>query len=176
MAVKLPVVFGEAIDELRRALAERPYELVLSVGLSPGRGFIGLERVAINIDDARFPDNAGNLPIDEAIVKGGPAAYFSTLPIKTCLHALTEAGIHAEVSHSAGTYVCNHVFYGLMNAVANLAGTKAGFIHVPYSPEQVTNGVAPSMTVSEVARGLEIIALTSLSTDEDLRITAGTID
>ena len=110
---------------------------MLCVGLAGGRAALSLERVAINLDDARIPDNSGRQPIDRAIVAGGPAAYFATLPIKAAVAALREAGLPAIVSNTAGTFVCNHVFYGLMHRAATIqAAFRGGFLHVPYIPAQ----------------------------------------
>src|SRR5579872_4187789 len=104
----LPVVFGAALPALREAIGAAAPDLVLSVGLAGGRAQLSLERVAINIDGARIPDNDGNRPIDRPVVAGGPAAYFATLPIKGAVAALREAGLPAAVSNTAGTFVCNH--------------------------------------------------------------------
>ena len=144
---------------------------MLAVGQAVGRAVISLERVAINIDDARIPDNAGRQPVDEAVVPGGPAAYFSTLPVKACLQALTDAQIPAEVSQTAGTFVCNHVFYSLMHELARHPAIRGGFIHVPKSPEQAGNG--PSMEIADMARGLEIVARTARAVDADIKLGAG---
>jgi pyroglutamyl-peptidase len=92
--------------------------MVLALGQAGGRCDLSLERVAINVDDARMADNAGNQPIDEAVVAGGPAAYFSSLPIKAMVAGLRAAGFPASVSQTAGTFVCNHVFYGLQHRLA----------------------------------------------------------
>jgi len=170
----LPVEFGGALDRLRDAIAELDPALVLCVGQAGGRAQLSLERVAINLDDARIPDNAGASPVDEAVVADGPAAYFSTLPIKAILSALREAGIPAEISQSAGTYVCNHAFYGLMHAVRGRPGTRGGFIHIPYSPAQAARHPgAPSLPVDTVVDALRIALLTALGTTVDARIAAG---
>ncbi len=108
VAVLLPCAFGAALEVLRGALNERRPQLVLALGQAVGRCALSLERVAINVDDARIADNAGRQPIDEPVVRGAVAAYFSTLPIKAMVAALREAGVPAEVSSTAGTYVCNH--------------------------------------------------------------------
>ncbi len=138
------------MDEVKPAL-------VLCVGQAGGRAQLSLERVAINVDDARIPDNAGACPIDAAIATDGPAAYFTTLPIKAMLAALREAGFPAEVSQTAGTYVCNHVFYGLMHALRHdqsVPGVRGGFIHIPYSPEQAAHHPgAPSLAARYVTAG-----------------------
>lgn len=131
VSVLLPVVFGDALDVLRRALATTSPALAICVGVAARRELVSIERIAINLDDARVPDNAGRQPVDAAVVHDGPAAYFSTLPVKSILRALEAAGIPAGISESAGTYVCNHVFYGLMHALAAQPQVRGGFIHVP---------------------------------------------
>ena len=135
---QLPCVFGKAIGALNAAIDDVHPEMVLCVGQAGGRSDFSVERVAINIDDARIPDNEGNEPVDAAIVADGPAAYFSSLPIKTIVNGLRESGIPASVSQTAGTYVCNHVMYGLMHRLAQPSCNvvKGGFIHIPYLPEQ----------------------------------------
>ncbi|MCQ9164892.1 pyroglutamyl-peptidase I [Arthrobacter sp. STN4] len=172
-AVELPVEFGAAGPALEKALAAGDHDLVLAVGQAGGRAKLSLERVAINVDDARIPDNAGNSPVDEPVVDGGPVGYFSRLPLKACLQQLTRAGIPAEVSQTAGTYVCNHVFYALMHQLASVPGVRGGFIHVPYAPEQAPDGVQPTMEISVMAEGLEVIARTALSTAADIKLAAG---
>src|SRR5256885_193624 len=147
----LPTVFGRALDALDNALTATRPDLVLAVGLAGGRAALSLERVAINLDDARIPDNDGGQPIDRAIVPGGPPAYFATLPIKAAVLALRREGLPAIVSNTAGTFVCNHVFYGLMHLAATRRPTlRGGFLHVPYLPSQATkHDGAPSMARSE---------------------------
>lgn len=170
---QLSVEFGNSLKELRAAIRETKPSLVLCVGQAGGRAAMSLERVAINVDDARIPDNAGARPIDTEIVEGGPAAYFTGLPIKAMLAALREAGIPAEVSQTAGTYVCNHVFYGLMHILRNRR-IRGGFVHIPYSPEQVVHhpGV-PSLPVETVVQGLRIALQVALETDADRKLAAG---
>lgn len=173
-AVELPCVFGEAIRVLEAALEQHRPGLVICAGQAGGRPRISLERVAINCDDARIPDNAGNAPVDQAVVHGGPAAYFSTLPVKAALAALTAAGIPAEVSQTAGTYVCNHVFYGLMHALRLRPGTRGGFVHVPYEPGQLPPGsTAPALPLEQQAEALAVVARTASATTADLRMAAG---
>ena len=170
----LPVEFGASLDALRAALDEVRPALVLCVGQAGGRAQLSLERVAINVDDARIPDNAGAAPIDEPIAADGPAAYFATLPIKAMLAALREAGIPAEVSQTAGTYVCNHVFYGLMHALRATPGVRGGFLHIPYSPEQAARHPgAPSLPVDTVVDGLRVALRTAVATSADRRLAAG---
>lgn len=170
---QLPVAFGKAVAELRAAIRETRPSLVLCVGQAGGRSTISLERVAINVDDARIPDNAGAQPIDVEIVPGGPAAYFTGLPIKAMLAELRAAGIPAEVSQTAGTYVCNHVFYGLMHALRNRR-IRGGFVHIPYSPQQAAQHPdAPSLPIETVVDGLRIALRVALETDTDRRLAAG---
>ncbi|MEC5190611.1 MULTISPECIES: pyroglutamyl-peptidase I [unclassified Arthrobacter] len=174
-AVELPCVFGEATRVLEAALDHYGPDLVVCAGQAGGRPRISLERIAINCDDARIPDNAGNSPVDQAVVSGGPAAYFSTLPVKAVLTALLAAGIPAEVSQTAGTYVCNHLFYGLMHALRHRPGTRGGFVHVPYEPAQLPPGSnQPSLTLEHMTEALAAVVRTTLGTTADLKIAAGT--
>ena len=175
-ARQLPCEFGAALAALRRELdALRPtLAVAVAVGQAGGRAELSLERVAINIDDARIPDNAGRQPIDRPIVAGGPAAYFSTLPIKAQTAALRRAGIPAAVSQSAGTFVCNHVFYGLMHALAG-GPARGGFIHIPYLPEQAAaHPGAPSMSLDTIIAGLTLALETALTATTDIAETGGT--
>ncbi len=170
----LPVEFGASLAALRAAIAKLSPALVLCVGQAGGRAQLSIERVAINVDDARIPDNANCTPIDTPIVPGGPAAYFATLPIKAILADLHAAGIPAEISQTAGTYVCNHVFYGLMHALSKDPHIRGGFVHIPYAPEQVAHHPgAPSLPVDTVIAALRIAVRTALTTADDRRIAAG---
>ena len=147
---------------------------MVCAGQAGGRSRVSLERIAINCDDARIPDNAGNAPVDQPVVTGGPAAYFSTLPVKAALAALLAAGIPAEVSQTAGTYVCNHVFYGLMHALRLRPGTRGGFVHVPYEPAQLPPGSTdPALPLEQLAEALAVVVRSTLATTVDLRIAAG---
>ncbi|WP_426998873.1 pyroglutamyl-peptidase I [Pseudarthrobacter sp. N5] len=173
-AVELPCVFGESASVLRGALDEFRPELAICVGQAGGRERISLERVAINCDDARIPDNAGKQPVDAEVVAGGPAAYFSSLPIKAALHAINVAGIPAEVSQTAGTYVCNHIFYTLMHQLHSRPGARGGFIHVPFEPSQLPQGRStPAMRVELMAQALAVVVRTALVTTVDIRMAAG---
>lgn len=156
----LPTSFGHSLETLRRALEDWPADIVLAVGQAGGRSGLSVERVAINLDDARIPDNAGQQPIDVPVVDGAPAAYFSTLPVKAMVAAIREAGMEASVSHSAGTFVCNHVFFGLRHmAETTWPSIRGGFVHIPYLPEQAAarrtpEGEPPSLDTASVTRGL----------------------
>lgn len=155
----LPTVFGLAWARLEAVLDELDPDLVLCVGEAGGRAELSLERVAINVEDARIADNEGNRPIDRPVVKDGPAAYFATLPLKAAATALVREGLPASVSNSAGTFVCNHVFYSLMHrAAARPPRLGAGLLHVPYLPAQAAaNGGSPSMALDDITRAIEIV-------------------
>jgi pyroglutamyl-peptidase len=173
----LPAVFGRAIDALEDAIVASDPDIVLCVGQAGGRAALSLERIAINVDDARIPDNAGQQPIDRPVVPGGPAAYFATLPVKAAAAALREAGLPAIVSNTAGTFVCNHVFYGLMHlAASRRLRLRGGFLHVPYLPSQAARQQdAPSMALDDIVRGIEIILEVSASRVSDVRTVEGRI-
>jgi pyroglutamyl-peptidase len=172
----LPVAFGAALTSLDHAISTCDPDIVLGVGLAGGRSELSLERVAINVDDARIADNLGQRPIDRAVISAGPAAYFATLPIKAAAAALREAGLPAAVSNSAGTFVCNHVFYGLMHrAATGDARFRGGFLHVPLLPSQAARVPgAPSMALEQIVEGIEIILAVAASRTEDLAVSEGT--
>jgi len=177
VARQMPCVFGQAINSLNLAIDELHPSLIICVGQAGGIAAIHVERVAINVNDARIPDNQGQQPIDESIVVEGPTAYFATLPIKAITNELRQAGIPAVVSQTAGTYVCNHIMYGLLHRL-NLEHNKikGGFIHIPYLPEQaVSHPGAPSMAVETVRAALEKIILVSLQVEQDTKIIGGAI-
>lgn len=160
-ALELPTVFGVAWQVLHTALRQHRPALVVCVGQAGGRSGFHIERVALNLDDARIPDNAGQQPRDRPIEPGAPTAYFSRLPLQAVVAGLHAQGLPAEVSHSAGTFVCNHVFYRLMHALATepeLQGTRGGFVHVPWLPEQGE----PGMALDDVVRGLRVVVETCL--------------
>ncbi len=153
--VVLPTRFGASLARLDDALAEWPADVVLSVGLAGGRNGLTVERVAINLDDARIPDNGGAQPVDRPVVAGAPAAYFANLPVKAMVAAIRTTGLEASVSHSAGTFVCNHVFFGLRHrAETSHPGLRCGFVHIPWSPEQATRHGGPGLDTAAVVRGL----------------------
>jgi pyroglutamyl-peptidase len=149
-AVQLPCVFAQALPAMHQALAQHRPDIVLALGQAEGRCDLSLERVAINVQDARIPDNAGQQPIDVPVIKGGPAAYFSTLPIKSLVAGLKAAGFPASVSQTAGTFVCNQVFYGLQHALVG-QGVHSGFMHLPLLPEQAAHWPGPSLPSWPVA-------------------------
>jgi pyroglutamyl-peptidase len=173
----LPVVYGAALPALRAAIVATAPDIVLCAGLAGGRAELSLERVAINIDDARIPDNDGNQPIDRPVVAGGPAAYFATLPIKAAVAALREAGLPAAVSNSAGTFLCNHIFYGLMHEAAKGGHPfRGGFLHLPYLPGQAARVPgAPSMALEQIVEGIEIILSVAAARADDLVVSEGAL-
>lgn len=162
---------------LQAAIDEVNPDIVLCVGLAGGRSELSLERVAINVQDARIRDNDGDQPIDRPVVPGGPVAHFATLPIKACVAAMRQAGLAAAVSNTAGTFVCNHILYALMDIAGRQpAPLRGGFLHVPYAPEQIARvGTAPSMAIGDIVRGIEIILKVSRSRRSDTRTIEGRI-
>ena len=159
---EIPTIFGKSADILCHTLAEERPDAVISVGQAGGRPNITIERIAINIDDARIPDNDGVKREDVLIKPDGPAAYFSTLPIKGIVAALKKTGIPGDISNSAGTFVCNHIMYAALHyAAESQPGLKAGFVHIPYLPGQVVDKPAmPSMSLETVVDGLKVIIAT----------------
>lgn len=173
--VELPTSYARSAITLRGAIHEVRPDIVLCVGLAGGRSELCLERVAINVQDARIRDNDGKQPIDRPVVRDGPAAHFSTLPIKACVAEMRRAGLPAAVSNSAGTFVCNHVFYALLD-MANRHGLaiRGGFLHIPYMPEQAARlGPVASMSVDDVVRGIEIILAVSAARASDVHTAEG---
>lgn len=157
LKLEIPTVFGKSARLVLEAIEQEKPDYVLSIGQAGGRAEITPERIAINIDDARIPDNEGNRPVNRPIVPDGENAYFSNLPIKSMVEAMKKEGIPTSVSNSAGTYVCNHLMYSVLYYIKkNALPIKAGFIHVPYIPEQTVNKKdKPSMSLEEIVRGLE---------------------
>lgn len=175
-ARRMPCVFGAALRALDEAIDELQPQLVLAIGQAGGRSEITPERVAINIDDGRIADNAGRQPIDVPVVPGAPAAYFSTLPIKAVVRDLRAAGVPASVSNTAGTFVCNHIFYGLMHRMAKhpVPGQRGGFIHIPYLPEQAARFPGqPSMSLATMVEALRVAVATALAVEKDIAETGG---
>lgn len=168
----LPVTFGGAAQQLRDLVDEHRPDVVIATGLAGGRSNVGVERVAVNLIDARIPDNDGQQPVDAPSVEGAPAAHFATLPVKTIVRRIGDAGIPAEVSYSAGTFVCNHVFFTALEAAAS--GTRAGFIHVPWSVEHAPPDVA-ALPLSDIARALGIAVRTSIDVTVDAAASAGAL-
>jgi len=167
----LPCVYGAAIKELKQLIRRHEPVLVICLGQAGGRTAITPERVALNVDDARIADNAGQQPVDRPVVKAGPVAYWSTLPIKAIVQALRKRGLPAEISQTAGTFVCNHVFYGLMHELHGQRRVRGGFIHVPFLPEQTSD--QPSLPLAKMITGIQTALEVSVRRSRDLREAGG---
>lgn len=178
LKLEVPTVFDEAIAVVTEAIDANLPDAVLCVGQAGGRAALTVERVAINVDDARIPDNWGKQPVDRPIREDGPAAYFSTLPIKAMVASIREAGLPAAVSNSAGTFVCNHLMYGVLYHLEHRGmNARAGFLHVPFDPSQ-TEGRGdnlPSMCREDMVRGIEAAIAVIACNDRDIHTIEGTI-
>ena len=175
--LEVPTVFGKSIKIVVDAIEKEKPDYVLCIGQAGGRYGITPERVAINIDDARIPDNEGNQPIDIPIFADGEPAYFSNLPVKSIVEEIRKEGLPASLSNSAGTYVCNHLMYGVLYTLSKkYKGVKGGFIHVPFIPEQtVDKPDKPSMSLTDIVRGLEA-AIRAVSRNEaDVKRAEGSV-
>jgi len=173
----LPTEFARSLDTLDLLIDQHRPALVLALGLAGGRGGISLERVAINLIDARIADNAGLQPVDVPVVENAPNAYFSTLPIKAMLARLRQADIPATISHSAGTFVCNQVFFGLAHRIATRQPQlRGGFVHVPWLPGQAArHGDAPQLALDDMLTGVRLCLETALTTPADVHYAAGSL-
>ena len=175
--LEVPTVFGKSIKIVADAIEKEKPDYVLCIGQAGGRYGITPERVAINIDDARIPDNEGKQPIDIPIFADGEPAYFSNLPVKAMVEEIRKEGLPASLSNSAGTYVCNHLMYGVLYTLSKkYKGVKGGFIHVPFIPEQtVDKPDKPSMSLTDIVRGLEA-AIRAVSRNEaDVKRAEGSV-
>ena len=174
--IELPTIFKESAIRLNEVINNVKPDVVLSVGQAGGRSGITMERIAINVDDARIPDNSSQQPINEVIQRDGEAAYFTTLPIKRIVQAIREGGILAEVSNTAGTFVCNHIMYQALFAATKADKPfKSGFMHIPFIPEQTTD--KPSLPLEESTKALQIAIETirDYLHDEDIKVQEGAI-
>ncbi len=176
--LEIPTVFHKSINKVKEAILSEDPDVVLSVGQAGGRFDVTPERVAINVDDARIPDNEGNQPLDLAIFEDGEAAYFATLPVKAMVEAIRSEGIPASLSNSAGTFVCNHIMYGVLYHVSKMdKHIRAGFIHVPFTPEQAAKKLvpAPSLSASDISRALEAAVAAIVKNEKDIVAVGGKI-
>ncbi|MGG5461992.1 pyroglutamyl-peptidase I [Clostridium sp. B9] len=175
--LEIPTVFRKSLEKIEEKIEEINPDVVISIGQAGGRFGITPERVAINMDDARIKDNEGNQPIDTTIYEDGESAYFSNLPIKAMVKEMIEGGIPASVSNTAGTFVCNHVMYGVLYLVnKKYENIRAGFIHVPYIPNQVLNKPnTPSMSINDIAKGLELSIKAIVLNSEDIKAVGGAV-
>ena len=153
----VPVVFGKSIEAVVSAMRDERPDAVLCLGQAGGRMGLTPERVAINLDDARIPDNEGNQPVDQTIYPDGAPAYFSTLPVKAMVRAIQEAVVPASLSNTAGTFVCNHLMYGILYHMARYwPEMRGGFMHLPFLPEQVQDRPGmPNLSREAMAAGIE---------------------
>lgn len=175
--IEIPTVFRKSLEKIEENIQKHNPDVVISVGQAGGRFGVTPERVAINIDDARIKDNEGNQPIDISIYEDGEAAYFSNLPIKAMVKEMNDNGIPASVSNTAGTFVCNHVMYGILYLIdKKYPNIRGGFIHVPYIPSQVTTKPnTPSMSIDDIAKGLELSIKAVIENSSDIKTVGGTI-
>lgn len=172
VAAQLPTVFDQSLEHLQALLRTHRPVLTVCLGQAGGRNALSLERIGININDARIADNQGAQPIDTPVIVGGPAAYFTSLPIKAIRQAVQSAGVPCEVSQTAGTFVCNHVLYGLMHLLAHdaaLVGARGGFVHVPWLPRQG----APHLPLRRMVRGIHAALWAAVLTKDDVVLQAG---
>lgn len=175
-AVQLPTTFEGSIPALRAALRRHQPSLVLALGQA-GRTAIGVERVAINLIDARIADNAGAQPIDEPVWPGAPAAHFATLPVKAMVRAMRRGGLPAEQSFTAGSFVCNQVFFGLMQLLRRRPGVRGGFVHVPMLPEQAReHGLGEGLALGRMQQGVKLALAAALRRTVDLKVGEGRLD
>lgn len=174
---RVPCEFRGAIEAVAAAIERHEPALVVCLGLAGGRTHLSVERVAINVDDARIADNAGNQPIDEPIAASGPPAYFATLPVKAMAAAMRAAGAPTEVSNSAGTFVCNHLMYGVLHFLAASGrGARAGFIHVPHGEREVLDrpGV-PALSLATMTSGIAAGIAAARRHAHDIHVSEGTL-
>jgi pyroglutamyl-peptidase len=176
--LRVPTEFGKAISVATKAIDKLKPVIVLCLGQAGGRACMSVERVAINVDDAVIADNAAQQPIDRPIAQDGAAAYFSTLPIKAMVEAMNKAEIPAAVSNSAGTFVCNHLLYGVLHHIAQKEmTTRAGFMHVPFLPAQtVGRGAVPSMSLASMIDATKVAIMAAIKHKQDVRAVGGALD
>lgn len=175
--LEIPTVFRKSLEKIEENIIKYNPDIVISIGQAGGRFGITPERVAINVDDARIPDNESKQPIDLPIFEDGENAYFTTLPIKAMIEEMKKGNIPCSVSNTAGTFVCNHVMYGILYMTSKkYPNIKGGFIHVPYIPSQVLDKPnMPSMSIDDIVKGLELCIHAAVSKAEDIKVTGGTI-
>ena len=173
--IGVPVVFGKSIAVVAEAMERERPDVVLCIGQAGGRFGLTPERVAINLDDARIPDNEGNQPLDKPIFEDGAPAYFTLLPAKAMVAAIRAAGIPSSLSYTAGTFVCNHLMYGVLYHIAkSYPGMKGGFMHVPFLHEQImARPNTPSLSTGDIVRGIEAAISAILANGEDVSLALG---
>lgn len=173
--LEIPTVFGKSMERILKAAEEFRPDAILCIGQAGGRYEMSLERVAINLNDARIKDNEGNQPIDEMIYPDGENAYFSNLPIKAMMQEMREEGIPTSISNTAGTFVCNYVMYGVLYHIAKHSiAKKGGFIHIPYMPSQIINKPnTPYMEKEMMIKGVEIAIKCIAKYSQDITLSGG---
>ncbi len=176
--IMIPTVFKKSLEVIEEAIEKYKPDAIVSVGQAGGRFDITPERVAINIDDARIKDNEGNQPIDNKIFDDGQPAYFSSLPVKAIVKYIKDSGIPSSVSNTAGTFVCNHVMYGVLYLIdKKYPGIRSGFIHVPYITSQIIKKPnQPSLSLNDITKSLELSAKAIVENYDDIKVIGGTIN
>lgn len=175
--IEIPTVFRKSLEKIEEAVIEHKPDIIICIGQAGGRFDVTPERVAINLDDARIKDNDENQPIDMPIFEDGKNAYFSSLPIKAIVEEIRSNGIPSSVSNTAGTFVCNHVMYGVLYMIdKKYPNIKGGFIHVPFIPSQViTKANTASMSLENITKALECAIKAAVENDNDVKHIGGTI-
>ena len=171
LKAQIPTVYEHGADLLEQLMETDAPDSILLVGQAGGRAKISVERVAINIQDASIADNAGNQPVDQPVVEGGPAAYFATIPVKQITRDIQDAGIPCAVSDSAGTFVCNDLMYRMLHYInTHRLSATGGFIHVPFLPEQALSDAVPSMPLDMIIQALQVALKTIISSFDASRL------
>ena len=175
--LEIPTVRKKSLEKIEKAINEHNPDVILSIGQAGGRFDISIERVGINLDDFRIPDNEGNQIIDEPIFPDGENSYFVKLPVKAMIQNVQKNNIPASVSYTAGTFVCNHVLYGVLYLIEKkYKGKKSGFIHIPFLPQQVVDKRnTPSMELNTIVKGLTAAIEAIVKNNEDIKEVGGTV-
>lgn len=173
--LEINTVAFKSLNQIKDAIIKHQPDVVLSVGQAGGRFDITVEKVAINLDDFRIKDNEGNQFIDREIFKDGETAYFSNLPVKAMVEKIKAENIPASISYSAGTFICNHVMYGVLHyGATEFKGLKSGFIHIPFLPQQVVDKRnMPSMDLDTLVKGLTVAIQAIIENDQDIKVVGG---
>lgn len=175
--LEIPTVFRKSVEKIHEMMKAEQPDVVLSIGQAGGRFGVTPERVAINVDDARIKDNEGNQPVDTPIFTDGEAAYFSNLPVKAMVEAIKNKGLPSTLSNSAGTFVCNHVMYGVLYYIhKEFPNVRGGFIHVPFITDQVvTKPNVASMALADITEALESAVEVIVKNQKDIHAIGGEI-
>ena len=175
--LEIPTVRKKSLEKIEKAINEHNPDVILSIGQAGGRFDISIERIGINLDDFRIPDNEGNQIIDEPVFPDGENSYFVKLPVKAMVQNVQKNNIPASVSYTAGTFVCNHVLYGVLYLIEKkYEGKKSGFIHIPFLPQQVVDKRnMPSMELNTIVKGLTAAIEAIVKNNEDIKEVGGTV-